>query len=154
MKTQITILLINFKLSIYAILGIIFSFLIPIIPLFLIIGVSIVIDTVFGILRAKKIKQKITSRGLSQLISKMVLYNSAVLLFFCIEKFILGDIIGIFTSIPLILTKIVATTILFIELKSINENYEIISGINFWTTFKILLQRSKDLKSEITSINK
>lgn len=154
MKTQITILLINFKLSIYAILGIIFSFLIPIIPLFLIIGVSIVIDTVFGILRAKKIKQKITSRGLSQLISKMVLYNSAVLLFFCIEKFILGDIIGVFTSIPLILTKIVATTILFIELKSINENYEIISGINFWTTFKILLQRSKDLKSEITSINK
>lgn len=154
MKTQITILFINFKLSIYAILGIIFSFLIPIVPLFLIIGVSIVIDTIFGILRAKKIKQKITSRGLSKLISKMVLYDSAVLLFFCIEKFILGDIIGVFTSIPLILTKIVATTILFIELKSINENYEIISGVNFWTTFKILLQRSKDLKSEITSINK
>jgi hypothetical protein len=154
MKTQITILLINFKLSIYAILGIIFSFLIPIIPLFLIIGVSIVIDTVFGILRAKKLKQKITSRGLSKLISKMVLYDSAVLLFFCIEKFILGDIIGVFTSIPFILTKIVATTILFIELKSINENYEIISGVNFWTSFKILLQRSKDLKSEIKSINK
>lgn len=82
----------------------------------------------------------------------MVLYQSAIILAFAVEKFILGDIIGLFTSIPFILTKIVTTTLLFIEATSINENYLAISGVSIWKKFKTLLNRTKEFQKNIKKI--
>ena len=152
LKSETSMLLMNIKTSAMAVLGIIVAFLTPIIPLILIVGAAIMADTLFGVLRANKLKQSITSRKMSKLISKLFLYNGAVVLFFCIEKFILGDIIGAFTAIPLILTKLITATLLFIELTSINENYEAISGVNIWTRFKDMLHRGKELKNDLGDI--
>jgi len=124
----------------------------PIIPLIIIVGVAIFVDSIFGILRANKVKEPITSRKFSKIISKMVLYQSAIILAFAVEKFILGDIIGLFTSIPFILTKIVTTTLLFIEATSINENYLAISGVSIWKKFKTLLNRTKEFQKNIKKI--
>lgn len=143
-------LLLNLKASLIAVFGIILAFLMPIIPLILIVGAAIVLDTFFGILRAKKIKEPITSRKLSKVISKMVLYNSAIILFFCIEKFILGDFLLLITEIHLVLTKLVATTLLYIELLSIKENLEIATGKNYWKIFKQMIGRGKELKNELS----
>lgn len=151
-KTQTTILIMNLKTSLSAVFGIVLAFLMPIIPLMLTVGAAIAIDTICGIMKAKKLKDKITSRKMSKLISKLVLYQSAVVLFFCIEKFILSDIIGLFTSIPLILTKLVTTTLLFIEATSINENYQTITGISIWKKFKDLLARAKEIKEDVGEI--
>ena len=82
------------------------------------------------------------------------MYNAAVILFFCIETYILQDIIGLLTDINLILTKVVTTTLLFIEVKSINENYEEVTGVDAFKEFKKLLKRSKDAISEVKSISK
>jgi len=152
LKTQTTILLMNIKASLTAIIGIVLAFLTPIIPLMLTVGAAIAIDTVCGIIKAKKLKDTITSRKMSKLISKLVLYQAAIVLFFCIEKFILSDIIGLFTSIPLILTKLVATTLLFIEGTSINENYKAITGVSIWKKFKNMLARAKEVKEDINDI--
>ncbi len=142
----------NIKNSLFAIGGIILAFITPIIPLILIVGVAISMDTCIGIFKAKKLKEPITSRKMSKLISKLVLYQSAIILFYAIEKFILGDIIGYFITIPLILTKVIATTLLFIELTSINESYKIISGVNIWAKFKELLSRGKDIKKDVKQL--
>lgn len=82
----------------------------------------------------------------------MVLYQAALILFFAMEKYILEDFVMMFTSIPLFLTKMVAATLAFIELKSINENYEIISGISLWDKFKELLSRGKELKKDLSDV--
>ena len=148
-KTQASLLLSNFKASTAAIFGILIAFFSPIIPLMVIVFGAILLDTVFGILRAKKLKEPITSRRMSKIISKLVLYQIVIILAFTTEKFILSDIIGIFCAIPLIGTKLVTTVLLFIEGASINENYKAISGISIWQKAKDLIGRGKELKKDI-----
>ena len=151
---ELNMLMFNVKHSAVAVLIIVSSFLTPITPLLLVVGLCIFADTFVGIWKAKKLKRKITSRKLSQIISKMVLYQSAIVLFFCIEKYILSDSIGLISQINLLLTKIVATTLISIELKSINENYETISGVSIWSKFKLLLSRTKELSNDVKEIKK
>lgn len=154
MLNQLNILLSAIKASLTKLFIVVSAFLIPVIPLILIVGVCIAIDTIMGIRRAKKKKEEITSRKASNIISKMVLYDSAIILFFIIEKFILSDIIGKFTDIPLILTKIVAATLVMIELKSIDESFQFIYKYSLWDKFKQMIKRGKSLKTELEDLKK
>jgi multisubunit Na+/H+ antiporter MnhG subunit len=140
--------------SLVKVLIIIMAFLLPIQPLILIVGGCIVLDTIIGLWRAKKLKQPITSRKLSNVVSKMVLYEASIILFFVIEKFILFDFIHYFISMDLFLTKIVACVLVFIELQSMNESYTIINGYSLWDKMKEMLKRGKDFKGEIENFNK
>ena len=149
---QILLLMSNLKVSTLAILGIVLAFLMPIIPLILIVGAAIGLDTVFGILRARKLKEPVTSRRLSKIVSKMVLYNSAVVLFFCIEKYVLGDFTLMVTAIPFVLTKLVTTTLLFIEITSISESYKAITGVSLWMKAKMMVSRGVEIKTIIQGI--
>ena len=152
MQTEAYKLIETVKSSLAVVVGIVLSFLMPIIPLILTVGGAIALDTITGVYRSYKTKEVITSRKLSVIVSKMLLYQLALVLFFVIETYVLQDIIGAFTSIPLILTKLVTTVLLFIELTSINENYKDISGVNVWDKFKDLLKRAKEIKSDIDNI--
>jgi hypothetical protein len=116
------------------------------------IGVLIVIDTITGIWKAKKLGDKITSRKLSSIISKLGLYELTVIMFFLIDKFILNDIILQFFSVPLMLTKIVALVLASIEVMSINENYKIVKGIDLWQSMKLLFARAKDIKEDLNKL--
>lgn len=131
---------------------ILITFLTPIVPLILMVGLTIFLDTIFGVWRSYRLGLPITSKKMSQLVGKMVLYQSAVVLFFCIDKYILYDITSIFTNIELFLTKLVSLTLITIEFQSINENYKQISGINIWDKFKTILKRGNEIKSEINNI--
>jgi hypothetical protein len=140
------------SLGILNLLAIIGAFLAPIKALIIIVGLCISIDTITGIMKARKKKEAITSRKLSVVIPKMFLYEGAIILFFCIEKFILADFVGYFCDIPLVITKFVAAVLCGIEIMSINENYKAISGVNMWDNFKTLLARAKEVKSEINDL--
>lgn len=147
-------LLLSIKTQIAGIISIILAFLIPIHGLVLAVGLCIAADTSMGIIKAKKLGgwKAISSRKLSEIISKMFLYQGALILFFVIDKFVLGEFIALFVGVPLFLTKIVSATLCFIELKSIDENYKIIFGKSIWNSFRIMLTRSQELKENITKI--
>lgn len=134
------------KLSVF--ITAIAAFLLPIQPLLLTVGLFIAADTVLGIWRANKRKEKITSRKLSNVVSKMILYQGAVLLFFALEKFILGDFVSAFVNIPWFLTKLVAATLCLIEIKSIDESFVLIYGFSVWDRFKSFLKRAKGVKDD------
>lgn len=151
MIQELTILTSTKSLAII-IITIILAFLAPIIPLILIVGLCMILDTVAGIIRANKLKEPVTSRKLSKLISKMVLYQTALVTIFMIEKYILGEFVFLFTSIPLFLTKLTAATLAYIELKSISENIQIITGKNLWNIFKEMLNRTTELKNEVENV--
>lgn len=146
--------LLKTSLFIKKLLLIVIAFLLPIKGVILAVGCAIMADTITGIIKAKKNNDEITSRKLSVVVSKMILYQSAIILFYIIEKFILADIVGLFTDLPFIVTKIVAITLISIELKSVNENYIAIKGYSLWTKFKDLLLRAKEVKDEIDSMTK
>lgn len=136
------------------ILIILSAFLMPIKPLLILVGLMIFLDTIFGVWKCKKDGTKITSKGLSSIVSKMVLYQASVILFFALEKFLVGDFILLFTSIPLFLTKVVATLLVGIELLSISENIEAATGVNIWQKIKSMLGRAKKIKKDFGDVIK
>jgi hypothetical protein len=116
------------------------------------IGVLISIDTITGIWKAKKIGDKITSRKLSAIISKLALYEVTVIMFFLIDQFILNDIILTFFSVPFMLTKIVALVLSSIEVMSINESYKQVYHLDLWQSMKLLFARAKDIKEDLNKL--
>ena len=149
---QLAILLTSIKQSMAQLLAVIGAFFLPISGILFLIGFAIVVDTLTGVWKAKKLGLPITSRKLSAIVSKLFLYEVAVIGFYLIDKFILNDIILVFFSIPLMLTKILSLVLVSIECISISENYEAVRGINIWSSLKNLLQRSKEIKQDLNEI--
>jgi len=152
MKVQLAILLSSIQKSSLQLLAVISAFFLPITGILFLIGFAILVDTLTGIWKAKKLKIKITSRALSAIVSKLFLYEVAVIGFYLIDKFILNDIILQFFSVPLMLTKILSLVLCSIEVISISENYKAVKGIDIWSAFKNLLQRSKEIKGDIDGV--
>jgi hypothetical protein len=152
MRMQLAILLASIKQSFTQLLAVIGAFFLPISGILFLIGFAIVVDTLTGLWKAKKLKIKITSRKLSAIISKLMLYEVAVIGFYLIDFWILNDIILKFFSVPLMLTKILSLVLCSIEVISISENYKAVKGIDIWSAFKQLLQRSKEIKQDIDGV--
>jgi len=131
---------------------VILSFLMPINGILLTIGVSIFLDTVVGIWKSKKQNIKITSRKLSQIVSKTLLYEATVILFFMIDSFMLNEIVQTIFSVPFLLTKIVALTLVSIEIFSVDENIKAVKKTGLFYAFKNLVARSKEVKDDIDKI--
>ncbi len=134
-------------------MAIILSFFLPIVGILILIAASVILDTITGIWKSKKLKQPITSRRLSAIISKILLYEATVMLFYAMDKFLLNDIVSSFFSIDLLTTKILALTMVSIEVISINENYKAVKGIDLWASLKNLFARAKEVTSDFKNIN-
>jgi hypothetical protein len=152
MKVQLAILLSSIQKSSLQLLAVVSTFFLPITGILFLIGFAIVIDTITGIWKSKKLGIPITSRKLSAIISKLMLYEIAVILFYLIDRFILNDIILTFFSVPLMLTKILALVLVSIETISISENYKAVKGIDLWQAMKLLFARARDIKQDIDTI--
>ena len=134
-------------------MAIILSFFLPIVGILILIAASVILDTITGIWKAKKLKQPITSRRLSAIISKILLYEATVMLFYAMDYFLLNDIVISFFSIELLTTKVLALTMVSIEVISINENYKAIYQKDLWDALKNLFARAKEVTSDFKNIN-
>lgn len=152
MKTQLAILLSTLQTNWVKFAVLISTFLMPISGLLFLIGFVIVLDTITGIWKSLKNKTPLTSRGLSAIASKLLLYEVTVILFYMIDKFILNKIILQFFSVELMLTKILALILVSIEVMSINENYKAVKGLDLWQAMKNLFSRAKEIKKEVDEI--
>jgi hypothetical protein len=123
-----------------------FSVLAPVKPMVLIAVLTIILDMCFGIWRSVKKNgwASIRSRRLSNTISKSLLYSGAIVFIFLLEKFVIADILAYFISVDLILTKAFTFFCVFTEVKSINENYFSVTGINVWDRFISFIKRGKE----------
>jgi phage-related holin len=121
------------------------SVLSPITPLVLLAVFTIILDTTFGIWRSVKKNgwASIRSRRLSHTISKSLLYTGAITFVFLLEKFVVADILAHFISIDLVLTKMFTFFCVATEVKSINESYYSVTGVNVWEKFMQFIKRSK-----------
>ena len=152
MKAQLSLLILSIQSELLTLISICFAFFLPISGILIMIGVLISIDTITGIWKANKLGEKITSRKLSAIISKLALYEITVIMFFLIDKFILNEIILTFFSVPFMLTKVTALVLASIEVMSINENYKIVKGIDLWQSMKLLFARAKEVKEDLNKL--
>ena len=122
------------------------SVLAPVKPLVIIAIVSIILDTSFGIWRSVKKNgwPSIRSRRLSHTISKSLLYSGAIVFIFLLEKYVLSDLLSYFIAVDLVLTKGFTAFCVFTEVKSINESYYSVTGVNVWDKFIKFVKRSRE----------
>lgn len=134
------------KQTTLAIFASLFTVLAPVQPLVLVAILAIFIDTIFGVWRSVKKNgwTSFKSRRLSDTLGKATLYSGGIVFTFLIEKFIAGDIIAHFISVELIMTKFVAFFCVVVEVKSINESYESVTGKNILAAMRKFVTRSKE----------
>jgi hypothetical protein len=149
LKTELNCLTTSIISKMEMIIAILIGLFAPIAGIMFTVGLLILIDTVIGIWKARKLGEKITSRGFSKIISKMLLYQGAIMTFFLVDRFILGDILSQVWTIPHLLTKAVGLVLASVEIFSIDENYRAIKKYGLWDAAKRLLSRAKEAKKEI-----
>lgn len=131
-------------------------FFVPIHGLLIAVGSAIVLDTFTGIFKSIKLQglESIRSRKLSNVISKMALYEICIIFLFLIDKFVINEFVKHAFGFDFMFTKICAILLIFVELVSIKENIEETFKIDIWNLLKKTFNRAKEIKSDINEITK
>lgn len=108
----------------------------PVKPLLIASLVMVVLDSVSGIMAAKKRGEKITSAGLRRTISKGLVYTVAILAAFVAEKYLLSELLPV--------SKLAAGAIGLVELKSCLENLNVVAGGNLFSAIVSKLGSKND----------
>ena len=129
-------------------------FFAPIQQLVMVVGLAIMLDTFTGIYKSVKLGgwKSIRSRKLSNIISKLVLYEVSIILLYPIDKFLLNELLLNVVSVQFFSTKIACVLLILVELTSIKENVEAALKINIWQILKKAISRAKELKGDIDEI--
>lgn len=127
---------------------------VPIYGLLIAVGTAIVLDTFTGVFKSIKLYgwRSVKSRKLSNIVSKMMLYEICILLLFVMDKFVLNEFVKHAFGFEFMFTKICAILLMFIELVSVKENVEEAFKIDIWKMVKSALNRAKDIRADIKAI--
>jgi len=127
---------------------------VPIYGLLIAVGAAIALDTFTGVFKSVKLEGwcSIKSRKLSNIISKMALYEICIIFLFVIDKFVLNEFISKWFGFEFMFTKICSILLIFIELVSIKENIEASFKIDIWVLLKKAFLRAKELKTDINGL--
>lgn len=118
------------------------AILAPIKPLLFSVGFLVLADLATGIWAAYKRGEKIDSSALRRTITKIAVYQVAVVSGFLVQQYMLSD------ALPV--SKIVASVIGLVELKSILENSDSILGYSLFKSVVAKLGSDNDgIKAEI-----
>lgn len=123
----------------------------PIYDLLMAVGAAIILDTFTGVFKAVKLGgwKSIRSRKLSDIVSKMLLYEVCTLLLFLIDKFVLNEFVKHAFGFEYMFTKICAILLIFIELVSIKENIEAAYRIDIWKMVKKTIRRAREINEDV-----
>lgn len=145
-----TELLTAFKLHTATIFKLLIAFFAPIGGIVLLVGLSTILDTFFGLWRAYKKGEKITSRKARfGLVPKIVSYCGAVCLIYASDYYMINDLTKMVVSAEFLSTKLLALVLIAIEVKSIDESFEDVKGWSFIDRITDLIVKAKNIKKEL-----
>lgn len=127
---KITNYFLNFITALFAVLS-------PITAVIYTLTFIVFLDFVFGIYKSIKFNDTITSRKMSQSISKVFLYNLLIIGLFVMDRYVLNTGIG--------LEKLGASLIILVEIRSIDEHFAKIFGYSLWQKIAEQFNRGKSL---------
>lgn len=131
-----------------------FLFFAPIQGVLISVGLAIMLDTFTGIFKSIKLRgwRSVRSRKLSDIVSKMLLYEVCILCLFPIDHYVMNDIVIAHYELSYAFTKICAIVLMSIELTSVKENIEEAYNIKIWDKLKAIFKRAKEVKENIDEI--
>ena len=109
----------------------------PVAPIIYTLTFVIICDFLFGLYRAYKCKEEITSRKMAQTLPKLLLYNIIIIALFLVDKYVMNTGIG--------LEKVAATLMILIEMKSVDESFKTIFGYSLWNKVIDSIERGKSI---------
>jgi hypothetical protein len=115
----------------------VFGVLTPVAPIIYTLTFVIFCDFIFGLYRAYKAKEDITSRKMAQTLPKLFLYNLIIICLFFVDKYVIQTGIG--------LEKIACSLMVMIELKSCDESFKTIFGYSLWNRLVDSIDRGKSI---------
>ena len=122
----------------------------PISGIIILVALSTILDTLFGIWKAKKLKENITSKKVRfGLVPKLVSYVGAIMLVYASDVFIINELALMVFEIQFISTKIIALALISIEIKSIDESYKAVKGCSFLKKLTDMITKLKDVKKNL-----
>lgn len=120
-----------------SIIASVFGVLTPVAPIIYTLTFVIFCDFIFGLYRAYKAKEEITSRKMAQTLPKLFLYNLIIICLFLVDKYVIQTGIG--------LEKIACSLMVMIELKSCDESFKTIFGYSLWNRLLDSIDRGKSI---------
>lgn len=129
--------------------GIIGTFLAPISGIIYTLLFFTLLDTVFGIYRVVRMEgvKGLKSTKLFNVVVKLFFYLGATIGMFFIDKFILNG--TKIMNIEFILTKAMAVSFIYIEVKSMDETSVKLGNRSIWVVFAEMVQKFKQIKKDI-----
>ena len=135
------------KTYLISLLKVVLVFFAPIAPLIFLVALSTILDTGFGIWKAKKIGVEINSKTFRHgLVPKLLSYVGAVIVVYLSDFFLLNDLVHLVVDIDYLSTKMIALVLLSIEVKSIDESFEAVKGYSFLNKAMSIILRAKNIK--------
>jgi hypothetical protein len=129
------------------ILHLLIAFFAPISGIILLVGLSTILDTCFGLWRAYKKGHKITSRKARfGLVPKILSYCGAVCLIYASDYYMINDLTKMAVSVEFLSTKLLALVLIAIEVKSMDESFQDVKGWSFIERITDLVVKAKNIK--------
>ncbi len=100
-------------------------FFAPIYVMVFLVGLATLVDTAFGIWKAKSLGEVCDSKKCRKgLVPKIRSYVGIVLLLFVADYYIVNELTKLFIDIDFVSTKLVSLGLIVIEVKSMDESFE------------------------------
>ena len=138
------------KITLSTILSSLYLFFAPVGGLLIVVGLATILDTVFGIAKAKKENKPVTSRHFRMgFVPKTVGYLGVVILVFLLDQLIINELVKSILDFEFLATKLVSLVLIMNEVKSMDESWVIIKGYSFIDKFKDSVIQIKDIKKQL-----
>ena len=137
------------KIYLSNILTALLIFFAPIKGIILMVALATILDTGFGLWKAYKIGEKITSKIFRYgLIPKLVSYIAVIMLVYASDVFIINALTMTVVSVDFMATKIIALVLLSIEVKSMDESFVVVKGYSFIDRIKSVILKMKNVRKQ------
>ena len=131
-------------------IAVLIVFFAPITGMIILVALSTIIDTGFGIWKVKKLGEEFSSKKFRfGLIPKILSYVGATMLVYASDYFIINDLTKMVVSVEFLSTKVIALTLIAIEVKSMDESFVKVKGWSFLKKFTSLIMKAKNIKKQI-----
>lgn len=125
-------------------------FFAPIYVMVFLVGLATLVDTCFGIWKAKSLGEQVNSKICRKgLVPKIKSYVSIVLILFVADYYIVNELTQLFINIDYISTKLVSLGLIVIEVKSMDESFEKVKGYSFIGKLYDNLRNIKKVKDDL-----
>jgi hypothetical protein len=117
----------------------------PALPMVISVLLFILLDTFTGLMKAHYVKEKRDSNKFKRgFLPKLIIYTLCILVVFVADKYVLNAFIKHYFDFDFLITKVVSLILIFIEIWSIDENFEAIFGHSLIDYFKKFLKIFKN----------